>query len=45
MTVLLPIDPSAPLPQRVLLVENSRAYVQALAQAIGQQLELPVEVA
>lgn len=45
MTVLLPIDPSAPLPQRVLLVENSRAYVQALAQAIEQQLELPVEVA
>jgi len=45
MTALLPIDPSAPLPQRVLLVENSRAYVQALAQAIEQQLELPVEVA
>lgn len=34
-----------PLPQRVLLVENSRAYVQAVAQAIEQQLELPVTVA
>ncbi|MDR6991682.1 diguanylate cyclase [Luteimonas sp. 3794] len=45
MSVLLPIDPSAALPQRVLLVENSRAYVQALAEAIEQQLELPVVVA
>src|SRR5690606_3878250 len=36
---------SPPLPQRVLLVENSRAFVQAVAQAIEQQLELPVTVA
>ncbi|KAF1687461.1 diguanylate cyclase response regulator [Pseudoxanthomonas broegbernensis] len=34
-----------PLPQRVLLVENSRAYVQAVAQAIEHQLELPVTAA
>ncbi len=33
------------LPQRVLLVENSRAYVQLVAQAIEQQLKLPVTVA
>lgn len=45
MSVLQPIVPSRPLPQRVLLVENSRAYVQAVAGAIEQQLELPVEVA
>ena len=45
MSLLLPIDPSSPLPQRVLLVENSRAYVRALAGAIEQQLELPVVVA
>src|SRR5690606_33853284 len=36
---------SPPLPQRVLLVETSRAFVQAVAQAIEQQLELPVTVA
>jgi CheY-like chemotaxis protein len=36
---------SSPLPQRVLLVENSRAYTQVVAQAIEQQLELPVTVA
>lgn len=42
----IPPDPSSrPLPQRVLLVENSRAFVQAVAQAIEQQLELPVTVA
>ncbi|WP_374013459.1 diguanylate cyclase [Pseudoxanthomonas koreensis] len=34
-----------PLPQRVLLVENSRAFMLAVAQAIEQQLELPVTVA
>ncbi|WP_101924842.1 MULTISPECIES: diguanylate cyclase [Luteimonas] len=45
MTVLQPIVPSPALPQRVLLVENSRAYVQAVAEAIEQQLELPVVVA
>ncbi len=45
MTMLQPIVPSSPLPQRVLLVENSRAYVQAVAGAIEQQLELPVMVA
>ncbi|MGJ4804415.1 diguanylate cyclase [Luteimonas sp. SDU82] len=45
MTVLQTIVPSSPLPQRVLLLENSRAYVQAVAGAIEQQLELPVAVA
>lgn len=39
------IAPSPALPQRVLLLENSRAYVQAIAEAIEQQLELPVVVA
>ncbi|MCR6495762.1 hypothetical protein LJB71_05635 [Thermomonas sp. S9] len=34
-----------PLPQRVLVVENSRAYTSMLRAAIEQQLELPVEVA
>src|SRR5690606_41100781 len=32
-------------PRRVLLVENSRAYVRAVAQAIEHKLELPVMVA
>jgi len=45
MTVLQPIEPSTPLPQRVLLLENSRAYMQAVAGAIEQQLKLPVMVA
>jgi diguanylate cyclase (GGDEF)-like protein len=45
MQVLPPISQPTPLPQRVLLVENSRAYMQAVAQAIEQQLELPVTVA
>ena len=45
MTVLQPIVPSSPLPQRVLLLENSRAYVQTVAGAIEQQLELPVMIA
>ncbi|MBD9367767.1 diguanylate cyclase [Xanthomonas sp. XNM01] len=37
--------PASTLPQRVLLVENSRAYVQLVAQAIEQTLKLPVTVA
>jgi len=37
--------PHAPLPQRVLLVENSRAYTSMLREAIEDALELPVEVA
>lgn len=45
MPAPLPNPHSSPLPQRVLLVENSRAFVQAVAQAIEQQLELPVTVA
>ena len=45
MTLLEPIVPSQALPQRVLLVENSRTYVRAVAQAIEQKLELPVMVA
>ena len=45
MPAIPPDQSSRPLPQRVLLVENSRAFVQAVAQAIEQQLELPVAVA
>ncbi len=45
MTLLQPIAPSLALPQRVLLLENSRAYVQAVAEAIEHKLELPVMVA
>lgn len=41
--------PSAPgidsLPQRVLLVENSRTFTSMLREAIEQRLELPVSVA
>ena len=37
--------PIAPLPQRILLVENSRAFTTMLREAIEQQLELPVSVA
>ena len=43
---VLPLrTPSATLPQRILLVENSRSYTQMVAQAIEQKLELPVTVA
>ena len=45
MTLLEPIVPALALPQRVLLVENSRTYVRAVAQAIEHKLELPVMVA
>jgi len=45
MSLLEPIVPALALPQRVLLVENSRTYVRAVAQAIEQALELPVMVA
>ncbi|NLW97333.1 MAG: diguanylate cyclase [Xanthomonadaceae bacterium] len=45
MTLLEPIVPATILPQRVLLLENSRAYVRAVAQAIEQKLELPVATA
>ncbi len=45
MSGLQPIVPSTPLPQRVLLVENSRAYGQAVADAIVRKLGLPVMVA
>jgi len=38
-------QPSTPLPQRVLLVENSRAYTSMLREAIEQRVELPVSVA
>jgi len=34
-----------PLPQRILLVENSRAFTSMLREAIMQRLELPVVVA
>jgi len=39
------IFPSPVLPQRILLLENSRAYACAIAEAIEQQLELPVVIA
>lgn len=45
MHALLPRIPTSPLPQRVLLVENSRAYTQAVAGTIESRLELPVTVA
>lgn len=45
MSALQSIVQSSVLPQRVLLLENSRAYAQAIAEAIEQQLELPVVVA
>ena len=38
--VSLPID----LPQRVLLVENSRTFTSMLREAIEQRVELPVTV-
>ena len=34
-----------PLPQRILLVENSRTFTTMLREAIEQRLELPVSVA
>ncbi|WP_269791459.1 diguanylate cyclase [Stenotrophomonas sp. Iso1] len=37
--------PIAPLPQRILLVENSRTFTSMLREAIEQRLELPVSVA
>lgn len=38
--------PATPaLPQRILLVENSRAYTSMLREAISQRMELPVSVA
>ena len=45
MTLLQPIVARTALPQRVLLLENSRAYTHAVAGAIEQKLELPVMVA
>ena len=38
-------DLADPLPQRILLVENSRAFTGMLREAIEQRLELPVVVA
>jgi len=35
---------AAPLPQRILLVENSRTFTGLLREAIEQRLELPVSV-
>ncbi|MCD9086471.1 diguanylate cyclase [Stenotrophomonas sp. SY1] len=37
--------PITPLPQRILLVENSRTFTTLLREAIEQRLELPVSVA
>ena len=37
--------PIPPLPQRILLVENSRTFTTVLREAIEQRLELPVSVA
>ncbi len=48
----MPVLPQAPsmatwpiLPQRILLVENSRAFTGMLREAIEQRLELPVVIA
>lgn len=38
-------DLADPLPQRILLVENSRAFTGMLREAIEQRLELPVVIA
>lgn len=38
-------QPNLPLPQRVLVVENSRTYTSMLREAIEQRMELPVSVA
>ncbi len=38
-------SPITPLPQRILLVENSRTFTTMLREAIEQRLELPVSVA
>ncbi|MGH8043949.1 MAG: diguanylate cyclase response regulator, partial [Stenotrophomonas sp.] len=38
-------DPADSLPQRILLVENSRTFTSMLKEAIEQRLELPVSVA
>jgi len=38
-------DPGDALPQRILLVENSRTFTSMLREAIEQRLELPVFVA
>jgi len=38
-------DPGDALPQRILLVENSRTFTSMLREAIEQRLELPVSVA
>ena len=40
-----PSDPGDDLPQRILLVENSRTFTSMLKEAIEQRLELPVSVA
>jgi len=39
-----PLGASDSLPQRILLVENSRAYTQVVCEAIRQKLGLPVTV-
>ncbi len=39
------LPPSPSLPQRILLVENSRAFTTVLREALEQRLELPVSVA
>ena len=38
-------DLADPLPQRILLIENSRAFTGMLREAIEQRLELPVVIA
>jgi diguanylate cyclase (GGDEF)-like protein len=43
--LVFPQRPILALPQRVLLVENSRAFTSLLREAIEQRLELPVSVA
>ena len=38
-------QPIAALPQRILLLENSRAYTSMLREAIEQRVQLPISVA
>ena len=40
-----PRQPIAALPQRILLLENSRAYTSMLREAIEQRMQLPISVA
>ncbi|MFN3702609.1 diguanylate cyclase [Thermomonas sp.] len=40
-----PRQPIAALPQRILLLENSRAYTSMLREALDQRVQLPISIA